>query len=375
MTDPLQPIDPMDESRLVASGAFRVDPARLLDKLQKFQLARPGDFVREWLRAAVLSGATRVGLEIREGALCLRFDGRPLGSRTLEDPFSSLYGEGEERDRFLAMGLLSALKFAPETLTVVAREGARSRVVNLASAPPAQAPAGQDRPGTTVILMRWDEKATGLQADAISLSVLESTAMYPVPLELSGIKLAPFREDQPDGSERIEAQGVAIHCAPCGREGGGVLRLYRQGVLVEAIPNATNGSLVAHCNDDAFALDISHSRVVQDARFLRVRELCARDLSGLRFLVSKPAGLGDGSAMALIGLLFVLFGFFIPSNPNSTDGPLVETIIRGIFVVFGLGFSALVLATAWFKRRDIDSSRWQRPTALGSSLSRSVRRL
>jgi hypothetical protein len=106
-----------DPGRFVESGTFRVDRARALEKLSRYQLPDPRHFVRPWLRAAVLQGASRIAVSGEEGRAVLSFDGKPLEARLLEDPFSHLLEESEasahEAGRMLAVGLLACLRLSP----------------------------------------------------------------------------------------------------------------------------------------------------------------------------------------------------------------------------------------------------------------------
>lgn len=114
-------LPPGVEALLVGSGAFKVDRARMVEKLSQFQTGDPDGFLLPWLRLAVASGATRLELSLRENGLQLDFDGKPLGARFLEDPFEALVGEedssGEsDRHRHLAWGVLNLLPLAPRAV-------------------------------------------------------------------------------------------------------------------------------------------------------------------------------------------------------------------------------------------------------------------
>lgn len=117
-------LPPGVEALLVGSGVFKVDRARMVEKLSQFQTGDPDGFLLPWLRLAVASGATRLELSLRESGLQLDFDGKPLGARFLEDPFEALVGEEDadsDRHRHLAWGLLNLLPLSPRA--VVGRSG------------------------------------------------------------------------------------------------------------------------------------------------------------------------------------------------------------------------------------------------------------
>jgi hypothetical protein len=115
------PLPPGVEALLVGSGSFRVDRARMLEVLAKYQTGDPEGFLLPWLRLAVASGAKRIELRSRETGLEIHFDGKPLAARYCADPFEALVGEedatGEaERHRHLAWGLVNLFPLAPRAV-------------------------------------------------------------------------------------------------------------------------------------------------------------------------------------------------------------------------------------------------------------------
>lgn len=109
------------EALLVGAGAFKVDRARMIEKLSRFQTGDPEAFLLPWLRLAVASGATKIELSRRETGLELHFDGNPLVARFCEDPFEALVGEEDSdgearRHRHMAWGLLHLLPLSPRAV-------------------------------------------------------------------------------------------------------------------------------------------------------------------------------------------------------------------------------------------------------------------
>lgn len=109
-----------DGEELVERGAFRVDRARALEKLSRFQLGDPAFGIFFWVRCAVASGAASVDIDPGLVSFTLRFDGRPLTAKELHDPYSAFFVEGASpRARHLAYGLLWAFRLEPSLVTLV----------------------------------------------------------------------------------------------------------------------------------------------------------------------------------------------------------------------------------------------------------------
>ena len=100
-----------DSARLVESGSLRVDRARALDKLQRFQLGDPAMGFYFWVRCAVASRAARIDLRPGWTSFEVRFDGDPFTKTDLRDPYGALFGaESTRRAKHLAYGLLWAFR-------------------------------------------------------------------------------------------------------------------------------------------------------------------------------------------------------------------------------------------------------------------------
>lgn len=109
-----------DEGELVERGGFRVDRARALEKLSRFQLGDPSFGPFFWVRCAVASGAARFELDPGLASFTLRFDGRPFEREDFRDPYGALFEEGPApRARHLAYGLLWAYRLSPSAVSLV----------------------------------------------------------------------------------------------------------------------------------------------------------------------------------------------------------------------------------------------------------------
>lgn len=114
---------------LVETGGFRVDRARAIDKLSRYQLIDPADFLIALLRAAVGSQARTIKIDTLPGGVRLSFDGEPLPESFLLDPFSPLFDEEgqEERLKDAAYSLLAAARLGPRRVAVASGTGAKRR--------------------------------------------------------------------------------------------------------------------------------------------------------------------------------------------------------------------------------------------------------
>ncbi|MBI4349465.1 MAG: hypothetical protein HY553_21700 [Elusimicrobia bacterium] len=109
------------------SGSFKIDREAALRKLERFQLADAGAFPEWWVRCAIASGASEVRVELEGGRVAVRFKGRRFTPEELDRVWEPLLGEpGDPRlapRRFLAIGLLAALRLKPKRLIVESGDG------------------------------------------------------------------------------------------------------------------------------------------------------------------------------------------------------------------------------------------------------------
>ena len=109
---------------LVETGGFRVDRAMAMDKLMRFQLQDPTQYLLPWVRSAVQSRATGIRVVETGDGLMMGFDGTPYAYNELKDPYASLFEGGHDpRRRDLAMGLIAALRLKPKEITVASGRG------------------------------------------------------------------------------------------------------------------------------------------------------------------------------------------------------------------------------------------------------------
>lgn len=107
---PALPAPVIDGEQLVATGSFRVDATKMVEKLRERQLADPEDFILAWLRCAAASGAKEIVMKQSFSGIELYFDGTPFSVSELSQPYQVLLegdGPAATRGRHFAYGLLA----------------------------------------------------------------------------------------------------------------------------------------------------------------------------------------------------------------------------------------------------------------------------
>lgn len=256
----------VDDARLVGSGAFRVDRARMLAKLKEHQLPDPELFLLPWARCAALSGAASLRVDEDSDGVALRFGGRPFSSGELADPYRSLFAEegaDSARGRYLAAGLLAALNLGP--VEVTSGEGAarvRLRVTSLDGETVEPAPEAWPE---TVMRVRCGN----ISARRRALEKLSGAcAMLRFPVFIAGERAPTLSQGDGLRFEDGSLRGVLV---PTGVFEERVVHLYSDGVKVTEVPGSFPLPAAAHL-DDSFTLDASHSGIVRDERLARAFE-------------------------------------------------------------------------------------------------------
>ncbi|MEZ4407639.1 MAG: hypothetical protein R3A52_14340 [Polyangiales bacterium] len=103
----------MSGRKVVSRGTVLVDPRAAVAKLREFQLAEPGHYVLELVRAAVASGATAIELYNDSDDLVLWFDGAAPPPESLSRLLDHLFSNADRRLRLLAVAVNTALGLGP----------------------------------------------------------------------------------------------------------------------------------------------------------------------------------------------------------------------------------------------------------------------
>lgn len=242
----------------VQSGSFRMDRAKALEKLQKYQLPQPWLFVRCWLRTAVLQGASRIeiGRSVFD-ASAITFDGQPFGESLLRDPPLHLLAAEEnssDAGRHLAIGLLGCLRLDYERVTLVSGHGTLRAMWSMNRGGPEEFAWSPGAEARTCLTVRWRD-----HADAVGFSdaVRASAALLVAELVIEDV-----HQLKPPASA-VAGRRVAVSQRP----GGGRLAVYRNGVLLAELPEFAREGADISVNDDELKLDLSASAAVRDERF------------------------------------------------------------------------------------------------------------
>lgn len=287
-----------EEGVFVGSGSFLVDRGRALDKLMRFQLPNPAAFALAWARCASASGASHLAVSAHAGVLTATFDGRPLTEAELEDPYRCLFEKrapGTDRNRQLAVGLLSVLRLKPASITLTSGRGPerrRLRVESLESEGFEPAGEGDD----TVLTASWPALSYAAAREAADL-VRSGCVLSPMEIAVDGAVLPGWTEGGEGRQYFQDGPGsrgwVAV---PRDAAEESELELCWHGAVIEKI--AIKLPLVqvrGAINDDGFTLNASQAGVVRDARFAaalkRLTEPArALIISTARSLAAAPVG-------------------------------------------------------------------------------------
>lgn len=337
-------LPPGVEAMLVSSGSFRVDRARMLKVLSGYQLADPSSFLLPWLRLAVASGATGIELTSRPDGLELRFGGKPLGSRFLDDPYLALLGDEDEdgeRHKHLAYGLLGLLALTPRAvLGVSGTGGAVLRVEPEGAA--AMEPPAPDLEGRTVLRVVFDGWSARLRALEALAKARSSWGLADARLVVDG-KAVPGWELESGKGRRFEEQGAAG--LVYGREGlASRLRIYSLGVVAgekDFYPRDAQGAVSVHASYAKLRLDASQGKVVEDSVFAefmnRMQAACRGRAPAAAGKAQLPAYSKSGLAAALAGsaCAFALFAAAADRRPDlAWASGVLYAGVTGVLLAF-----------------------------------------
>lgn len=263
------------EEQLVDSGSFRVDVAKMLDKLRSFQLSDPADFVCAWLRCAAASGAKEIHLKTTMTGIELAFDGRPFSASELSQPYQVLVdGEGPDarRGRHFAYGLLGLYRLRPLGITVTSRGPDGTAVMRAGSATP---PDAESAPDGTVVAVVWPVWASWWRPWTVARRARARFGMGPAALSVDGEPL-----------ERVfSAHGRKSHAEPglCWTARKALvmaqLRLYVLGTLIETLEGEDAYELDGSVGLDDAELNISQTSVVQTPELRKLLERIRKKLA------------------------------------------------------------------------------------------------
>lgn len=286
-----------EEGVFVGSGSFLIDRSRALDKLMRFQLPNPSAFALAWARCAAAGGASHFTVVADGGTLTATFDGRPLTKAELEDPYRCLFENRtaeSDRNRQLAVGLLSVLRLKPDALRITSGNATKRVCLNVESLEKEEFTDAGEGEGT-VVEVSWTDIGNAnarLAADMVRAGCVLSA----LEVSVNGTALPAWTES---AEERQYFQGDATRgwvAVPREATDDSELDLYWHGTLIEKVTmKLPLVQIRGAVNDDAFTLNASQSGVVRDARFDAALKRLAEPsrqliLATARSLAAAPVG-------------------------------------------------------------------------------------
>ncbi len=123
------------QGNLDSSGSFSLDPALALEKLNRYQIEKPEEYILAMVRSAVAAGASHIEIECSRTQFSLRHDGRALPFEELVTLFSSLLINEQARDlttaRELARALQALSRFSPTSTRVISSDSNGSNLLEM----------------------------------------------------------------------------------------------------------------------------------------------------------------------------------------------------------------------------------------------------
>jgi hypothetical protein len=124
--------DLVPENALKSEGSFSLNAAKAAQKLQRYQLSSPQNFVVHLVGGAIAGGATRVEVYVDSDDIVVDFDGAPLVEREVVGVLDSMFNpHAEPRLREFAVALNAAASMEPLALRIESWSGERGFSLNL----------------------------------------------------------------------------------------------------------------------------------------------------------------------------------------------------------------------------------------------------
>jgi len=340
-------LPPGVEALLVSSGTFKMDRARMLEMLSRYQFADPKGFLLPWLRLAVASGAARIELLTKGDGIEMRFDGKPLDAALLRDPYACFMEEGGKesaRHRHFGYGLLTLYRLEPRSVSVVSGE-ARLRVALPGVAVKDEEPS---IPGT-LIRVRWDSMASRLLVGECLTKARDAFGLCDVRLFIDGQEAPPpWAAYQAEAKAFKEGSTWGVVLPALDTEYRNWVHFYVQGVFVEkTTPKKDSGHFMAFVTDPGLTMSLSQSGILQDDAFKRAMA-CAEKYKkiGGRSTLAERFAYTQSGLFAALGAAGAAFGAFVLAVEKRPDLAFAAgTAYAGVTLAM-LGFCA-----RWFHKR------------------------
>lgn len=262
---PALPAPVVDGEQHVGGGSFKVDAAKMVEKLRERQLADPEDFILAWLRCAAASGAKEIAMTQSFSGVELFFDGRAFSAGELSQPYQVLLeggGDDAARGRHFAYGLLAVQRLNLGWVRVdsVGAQGTAKMAFSRSGKVPDQDELA--RPGTR-IRVGWPAWIGWLRGYNAAREARLGYGLGPATFTLNGVRVP----DAPGGWTLAERGGwrAALERRGVGRGLG--VRVYCLGTFIEEVEVEDAPAGDAWLANDELDLNISQTAVLRGERF------------------------------------------------------------------------------------------------------------
>lgn len=279
------------EADFQSSGRFSLEAKKALQKMQRFRLNNPAEYILQLVSCAVMRGASAIQIEIGGRDLRVGFDGEPFSARELEEIFGYVGQQSQQAltaaGAHLAIALQAMRSYNPDVLLVESRDRHGRNVLQLYEdevwietlSGPASTSKAITYVGMEHALSLWNLCFPTLvgshRAEHHMLRRLAKAS--PIPVYLNG-ELVPFL--LPSGRALLEGPGQPPVWAggsfarrikgPCWGLSYPAQHESRQLVLIQAgicfpqLREPLMDPVVVYLQEDALKRDLSQAEIVKD---------------------------------------------------------------------------------------------------------------
>ncbi|PCI36267.1 MAG: hypothetical protein COB53_10125 [Elusimicrobia bacterium] len=269
-----------DEGQFVESGSFKVDRARALDKLMRFQLEKPERYLLPWVRAGVASHATAIDIDYTDLGLSLSFDGDVIPEAQLRDPYGTLLGDFSDENtaaRHIAIGLLAALRLKPAGIKIDSGIAGKRRSLVVKDLQEDDLKRAKGPETKTIINAHWHGPDKELARQHMT-ELKGSCLVSPIPIRVNGNELKRWTRGPERTGIYFEAGSAFGWITPADGEAeesrfDAYVLGVSSGQTTFSLPAA---QVRGYVNDNRFRLNASQSSIVVDSRWKEVKEVIAQ---------------------------------------------------------------------------------------------------
>lgn len=266
---------------------FTIARGRAIEKLRRFALPDPHDYVLEFMQAAVANGAEWIALSIERKTCSIAYIGGGLREHELTSLFDFLFASKDRADvehvRALALGINAALLFAPKRVVIESGDGTLEGTNRMVLQPGDNrvdiGRADRELRGTYIVLEDIDRDALPHRVawsdhprEAMRLE--ERCLSAPIPIVVNGVPLFGFSSQRTPalfGFRKVVSFDEGDLYGSIGIDPGFTnpeFRLLTRGVAIqskvfELVPGQSMGGVVCF---DRLRKTVDHAAIVDDER-------------------------------------------------------------------------------------------------------------